>query len=310
MTRRADRPAPTLDRRRFLASMAAAGGMMAVACDGRAADDRGAVADPAPGTVGSSGARLDGWGVQLYTLRDRLADDLEGTLEAVAAIGYEEVELFQLHGLTPRAMRDRLDAVGLRAASNHYAIGSLRGDLDATLEGAVILGQALMVVPSIPSDERSADGLARIADDLSRAGERAREAGLRVGYHNHDWELRPMADGVRPIDLLLDRADPTLVDWQMDVFWTVHGGGDPLTMLRERSGRVTSIHVKDRAADGRMVDVGAGVVDFAAILADAESRGLMHAFVEHDRPDDSLGSVRASYRHLSALTTGQREERS
>lgn len=247
---------------------------------------------------------VDTWGVQLYTLRNALAEELDRTLAAVAGIGYGEVELFQLHGLTPRELRARLDAVGLRAASSHYGIDLLREDLDGTIDGALELGQSLMVVPSIPDGERSAEGLARVADDLNRVGERAREAGLRVGYHNHDWELVPLPDGTRPIDLLLDRTEPDLVDWQMDVFWTVHGGGDPVAMLEGRGGRVTSVHVKDRTADGRMVDVGDGVIDFATILPRAEAQGLMHAFVEHDRPGDPVQSVRRSYAHLTSLGAG------
>lgn len=248
-------------------------------------------------------AALDAWGVQLYTLREALADNLDGTLAAVAAIGYEEVELFQLHGLTPGEFRARLDAVGLRAVSSHHGIDTLRDDLARTIDGALDLGQSLMVVPSLPEDERSAEGLARVADDLSRAGAEARDAGVRVGYHNHDWELHHLPDGTLPIDVLLDRTDPELVDWQMDVFWTVHGGGDPLAMLDRRAGRVTSVHVKDRTESGGMVDVGAGVIDFATILHEAEDQGLMHAFVEHDRPGDPMASVRRSYEHLNGLRT-------
>jgi sugar phosphate isomerase/epimerase len=254
--------------------------------------------------IGPTAGTVDAWGVQLYTLREALADDLDGTLAAVARIGYEEVELFQLHGLSPRALRSRLDAVGLRAASSHYGVDALRADLERTVEGALKLGQSLMVLASIPGGERSAEGLARVADDLNRAGERAREAGLRVGYHNHDWELAPLPDGTLPLDLLLDRTDPDLVDWQMDIFWTVHGGADPDVMLARRSGRVTSVHVKDRTADGRMADVGDGVIDFQTILADAEAQGLMHAFVEHDRPDDPVKSIRRSFEHLSSLDVG------
>lgn len=307
-----------LDRRAFLGAMLAAGGTLAgcgpPGADAAGSDGPSASAAPGAGSgapssgaagTASGSAPLDAWGVQLYTLRDRLEEDLDGTLAAVAAIGYREVELFQLHGLTPAAMREKLDGVGLRATSSHYPIQAFRDSLDETVEGAVTLGHRLMVLPSIPGEERTPEGLARVADDLSRAGERAREAGILVGYHNHDWELRPMDDGALPIDILLDRADPGLVDWQMDIFWTVHGGGDPLAMLRERAGRVTSVHVKDRTSDGRMVDVGAGVIDFAAILREAQAQGLLHAFVEHDRPGDPVESVRRSYRHLTSLAPGQ-----
>lgn len=298
-----------IDRRSFLAALALAGGSVVTGCGTRDADgSEGAPAGGAERSTGSAptgpaagGTALDGWGVQLYTLRNRIEADLDGTLAAVAAIGYAEVELFQLHGLTPAAMRAKLDAAGLRAASSHYPIQAFRDGFDEALAGAGELGQALMVLPSIPSEERTPDGLARVADDLNRAGERARRAGLRVGYHNHDWELRPLADGRRPMDLLLDRADPELVDWQMDIFWTVHGGADPLAMLETYGHRVTSVHVKDRTADGRMVDVGDGVIDFAAVLSEAASRSLLHAFVEHDQPGDAVESVRRSYRHLTSL---------
>jgi sugar phosphate isomerase/epimerase len=159
-----------------------------------------------------------------------------------------------------------------------------------------------VVVPSVPAAERTPEGLRRLADDFDRAGEAARAAGLRFGYHNHDWEHRALADGTVPIDLLLERSDPAVVDWQMDIFWTVHGGADPERYLDETAGRVTSVHVKDRSPDGRMVDVGAGVIDFAALLPLAERHGLLHAFVEHDQPgDDPIASVRRSYEHLSAV---------
>lgn len=242
---------------------------------------------------------LERLGVQLYTLREEMAREPERTLEAVAEIGYEEVELAGLYGMSVREMREKLAAVGLHAASSHHGLDAVRGDWDETLRGALELGQSLVVVPSIPVAERSPEGLRRVADDFNRAGAAARAAGLRFGYHNHDWELRPLEDGTIPMRLLLERTDPAAVDWQMDVFWTVHGGGDVMAYLAETAGRVTSVHVKDRTASGEMVDVGAGAIPFDAILLEAERLGLRHAFVEHDRPTDALASVRRSYLHLT-----------
>jgi sugar phosphate isomerase/epimerase len=276
-----------IDRRSFLV---AAPGLTLLA-----ASERGGAQPPRP-------RALDALGVQLYTLRSPLADDLDGTLAAVARVGYREVELAGLYGLTPREMRARLEAVGLRATSSHQSVDDVRGDWARVLDGARELGQSLVVVPSVPAAERTPEGLRRLADDFDRAGEAARAAGLRFGYHNHDWEHRALADGTVPIDLLLERTEPAVVDWQMDIFWTVHGGADPGRYLDETAGRVTSVHVKDRSPDGRMVDVGAGVIDFAALLPLAERHGLLHAFVEHDQPgDDPIASVRRSYEHLSAV---------
>lgn len=276
-----------IDRRSFLG--VAPGLALLAACEqGRAAPSRSRA--------------LGALGVQLYTLRSVLADDLDGTLAAVGRVGYQEVELAGLYGLTPREMRAKLDTVGLRATSSHQSVDDVRGDWARVLDGARELGQRLVVVPSIPASERTPDGLRRLADDFNRAGDAARSAGLRLGYHNHDWEHRALPDGTLPIDLLLERTDPTVVDWQMDIFWTVHGGADPARYLNDAAGRVTSVHVKDRSPDGRMVDVGAGVIDFGDLLPLAERLGLLHAFVEHDQPgDDPVASVRRSYEHLSAV---------
>ena len=289
--------AGALDRRAFLRALPVAalgGSALAVPRAARAVSDR---RDP----WGDERPPLETIGVQLYTVRDRMSEDVEGTLGRVAAVGYREVEFAGLYGRAPSDVRATLDAHGLRGVSSHHSLAEVRGAWERTIEAAVTLGQELIVVPSIPQPERTAEGLRRIADDFDRAAATARSAGLRFGYHNHAWELEPLPDGVRPMDLLLERTDPSLVDWQMDIFWTVHGGADPARYLREHAGRVTSVHVKDRSRDGRMVDVGAGVIDFATLLPLAERLGLRHVFVEHDSPDDSLASIRRSYEHLSAL---------
>jgi sugar phosphate isomerase/epimerase len=251
-----------------------------------------------------SRARRDvaGWGIQLYTLRSVMARDADRTLAAIAGIGYREVELAGLYGLTAREMKAKLDGVGLAATSSHQSVADVRGDWSRVLDGARELGQRLVVVPSISPEERTPEGLRRLAEDFNRAGETARAAGLRFGYHNHDWEHRALADGTVPIDLLLERTDPAVVDWQMDIFWTVQGGADPERYLREPTGRITSVHVKDRTRDGRMADVGAGVIDFARLIPLAEELGLRHAFVEHDQPgDDPVASARRSFDHLRRI---------
>lgn len=249
-------------------------------------------------------------GVQLYTVRSVMTGDPDGTLAAIAEIGYEEVELAGLYGMSAREMKARLDAVGLAATSSHHSVEEVRDSWEATLEAAVALGQSLVVVPALPVAERDGEALRRVADDFNRAGEAARAAGLRFGYHNHDWEMHPDADGVRPIDLLLDRTDPELVDWQMDIFWVVHAGADPMAELDARAGRVTSFHVKDRTAAGEMADVGAGVIDFRPVLARAGELGLLHQYVEHDQPGDPIESVRASYRALRDIVPSGAEDQS
>jgi sugar phosphate isomerase/epimerase len=277
-----------MDRRTFLGALPAAA--LVAGCG-----------SPEPSVASAAASRAGG--LQLYTLRAVIADNVDRTLAAVAAIGYQEVEFAGLYGLTPREMRAKLDAIGLRATSSHQQLAEVRRDWASVLDGARELGQSQVIVPSIPTDLQTPDGLREVADDFNRAAEAARAAGLRFGYHNHDWEHRAFPDGSFPIDLLLARTDPELVDWQMDVFWTVHGGADPMRYLNEVGGRIKSIHVKDRTADGTMVAVGDGVIDFASLVPFAEGLGLEHAFVENDRPgDDPMGNVRRSFEHLSALS--------
>ena len=295
----------TLDRRSFLGALPGAV-VMAGGLRGLGRAWPGAEGWPIgnAGHPGSDGGRAQvpsAIGVQLYTVRAVMATDPEGTLATIADIGYEEVELAGLYGMSAREMKAWLDAVGLAATSSHHSLEEVRGSWEATLEAAVALGQRLVVVPALPVAERDGEALRRVADDFNRAGEAARAAGLRFGYHNHDWEMRPGPDGARPIDLLLDRTDPELVDWQMDVFWVVHAGVDPMAELDARAGRVTSLHVKDRTAAGEMADVGAGVIDFRPVLARASELGLLHQYVEHDEPGDPIASVRASYRALAAV---------
>ena len=240
-------------------------------------------------------------GIQLYTLRAPLSEDVAGTLAQVAEIGYQTVEFAGLYGLTPGEMRTTMDAVGLRAVSSHAGVSDIRGDWASFLEGAQQLGQDFIFVPSIPESERTPEGLRKLAEDFNQAGEIAGSGGLHFGYHNHAWEFAALPDGTVPMDLLLERTEPRLVDWQMDIFWVVDGGGDPMAYLESQAGRVTSVHVKDRTPDGRMVDVGKGVIDFATILPRAEELGMLHAFVEHDTPDAPIESVRYSFNALSAL---------
>lgn len=289
----------TIDRRSFLAALPLSG--LALSAGAGSKTGLWAAARPRGIEAGRFGPALRGVGVQLYTLRTLMGDGPDAVLARLAEIGYTEVELAGTYGLSPRELRRRLDAEGLTAVSSHLGIDAVRERWSETLEGAQELGQSLIVVPSIPSSEQSPDGLRRVAEDFNRAGEAARAAGIRFGYHNHAWEVEAMADGRRRMDLLLEWCEPDLVDWQMDVFWTVHGGADPMAYLRDHGQRITSVHIKDRTPDGTMVAAGDGAIDFASILERASGLGLRHGFVEHDNPDDPLESVARSYRAVIGM---------
>ncbi len=241
-------------------------------------------------------------GVQLHTVRHVLAADVAGTLGALRRMGYDEVEFAGLPGADPHEVRAILDDVGLTAPAAHVGLDALQSDLGAHLEVADLLGHRFLVVPGLPEALRaSLDGYCRTAEALNALGERTRAAGVRLAYHNHSDEFEPFEAGRSGYDVLLDETDPTLVSMELDVFWAVHAGHDPVDWLSRFPGRFPLLHVKDRTAAGEMTDVGAGEIDFARILACAAQAGLEHVVVEHDEPADALASVCDSYAALVRL---------
>ncbi len=147
---------------------------------------------------------------------------------------------------------------------------------------------------------RTLDDYRRVAEALNRAGELARAQGLRVGYHDHDFELAPI-DGVFPHDVLLSETDPALVSFEMDLYWMTRAGADPMAYFGRHPGRFHLCHMKGMDRRGEMTEVGAGGIDFCKILRDRAEAGLRHFYVEHDHPTDPLASIRASYRFLHSL---------
>lgn len=280
----------TLDRRSFLGRAAALLGVSAWV--------------PGGGGAWAAAPRLSlaAVGVQLYTLRSLLAESVADALDVVAGIGYGEVELAGLHGLAPADFRSLLDARGLAAPSTHVGLDALAPDrLTRTLDTAEILGHRWVIVPSLTREQLAPEGLGGVIETLERAGTEAGRRGIGVGFHNHAAEFTPGPDGRRPLHRMIAETDPALVSFQLDVYWAVEAGHDPLALLRAHPGRFISLHLKDRTPAGEMVAVGDGAIDFAALLVEAGRQGVRHAFVEHDRPDDPARSVARSYRHLRTI---------
>ena len=125
---------------------------------------------------------------------------------------------------------------------------------------------------------------------------------MRLAYHNHDFEIRPV-NGTRPLDTLLSGTDPSLVDFEMDLYWVVFGGGQPLDFFNRYPGRFKMVHVKDSAGppDNKMVDVGKGTINFPAIFAESAKAGIQHYFVEHDQPADAIATITNSASYLKQV---------
>lgn len=289
-----------LNRREFLA---AAGALAAgTVCRAPSAETQSVAG-------GSSAARrserLERIGIQLYAVRREMQRDDDGTLRRLSEIGYREVEFAGYNGRTPQQTRAMLERHRLTAPSTHIAYDAITTGWDRALDDALARGHRIVTIPWLPADARkSAATWREVAARFNRAGEAARARGLGFAYHNHDFELTRV-EGIVPFDLLLAETDPALVSFQMDVFWLVKGGGDPLAYLRAHPARFSMLHIKDSSGppDHRQVDVGAGTIDFAAILRlDAsQRRAIRHVFVEHDQPADAMAFAKTSFDHLSAM---------
>ncbi len=245
-------------------------------------------------------------GIQLYTVRRLMTSDAPGTLAALAQIGYQEVELAGLYGRTARDFRKLLDDNGLRAPATHIGSALLRSNRSKVFEDAITLGHHWVIVPWVDAAQRTPDGIRQLADLLNEAGAAAKPAGLRIGYHNHEFEFKPLggsggSESTAAFDILLTRTDPSLVDFELDLFWIKRGGGDALSYFNRYPGRFAALHVKDMTADGKMVNVGEGVMDFAGLFAHADHAGVKHYFVEHDEPTSPISDARVSFAAVQKL---------
>jgi sugar phosphate isomerase/epimerase len=265
-------------------------------------------------------------GVQLYTVRDAMQQDMDGTLAKVAAIGYKEVELagfsidqgnVMYFGHTPQDLKAALDRHGLPAISTHVNYKSLSPEnFDKVLDASKVLGHEYIVNPWIDEDVRKQpDGWKQAAATFNRAGEASKKAGMQFAYHNHWFEYFPV-DGKLPYDILLQETDSNSVKMEMDLCWTVIGGADPVTYFEKYPGRFPLVHVKDMKKLPKvdtsgaqnfgdslddMTEVGSGVIDWKRIFAHADKAGLKHYIVEHDKPKDGFDSIKISYQYLKGL---------
>jgi sugar phosphate isomerase/epimerase len=284
------RTVTTHTRRSFLATLGAAA-LGAAATDAEAATN-----------ILLQRRRLEHIGLQLYSVRDLMKADMPGTLARVAAVGYKEVEFAGYFDRTPAQVRQLLRKNGLTSPSSHLPWEAFQNP-QKTFADAKVIGNHWVTLPWIPEEKRkTVDDWKGIAAQFNRYGAQAKSAGLRFAYHNHNFELASIG-GTRPLDILLSQTDPALVDFEMDIYWVVFGGGDPLDYINRYPHRFPLVHVKDSAGppDRKMVDVGSGTIDFASIFRQSSKGGIKHYIVEHDEPADPIATIRNSYNYLHAL---------
>jgi sugar phosphate isomerase/epimerase len=286
-------------RRTFLIQLAAVGasGSLLASC---------ARAVAGAGAAGGAASR-DLIGLQMYTVRDLLAKDFEGTVEQVARIGYKNLEFAGYYNRTPETVRALLDKFQLVSTSSHIGGQLMQQDAAAQIRAAKTIGQQYITLPSYNFTRGSLESWKSAAKQFNTWGAMCRDAGLRLAYHNHNFEFAPL-EGTTGFDVLAGETDPALVDFELDLYWATFAGQDPLALFAKYPGRFAMWHVKDMSVTGTtkgMTPVGQGTIDFKTIFAHAEQSGLRHFFVEHDSaaqyPGGSLASITASIDYLRRL---------
>ncbi len=244
-------------------------------------------------------------GLQLYSVRELLGKDYEGTLKQVASLGYQEVEAAGFYGRSPAQVKAALTAAGLRMPSSHNSANDLLKNFDATLAFGQALGLQYIICsfPAIKDPSRLRDpsfrGMVEAftlddfrwnAEQFNEWGRKVKAAGMQFGYHNHTMEFRPI-EGVVPFDEMMRLTDPALVTFEMDCGWVTVGGGDPVALLRKYPTRISMLHIKDFKATAQpatvldpppAAELGQGTVKFGPIFEAARHASIKHMFVEQE----------------------------
>jgi len=252
-------------------------------------------------------------GLQLYSLREELPKDVRGTIAKVAKAGFKEVETYgfsikdQFWGLTPAEFKKLLDDNGLKSPSGHFSLGSYLTDgntdeLKAAIAAAKVLGSEYVTIPWLDeSIRKNADDYKKLAVKINEAGKLAKDAGIRLAYHNHNFEFEKQGD-TTGYQILLKGTDKNLVDFELDLYWVIRSGNDPIKLFKENPGRFTMWHVKDmdKTDPALNAEVGTGSINFKPIFAEAKLSGMKHFFVEHETnyKPNPMESVAASCAYI------------
>jgi len=263
-----------------------------------------------PSFMAAGKAKKKALGLQLYTLRDTIGQDPKGVLEKVASFGYKRLETYgyndgKIFGLEFQEFGKFVKGLDMSVTSGHYGLGMIKGDTwQKAIDDANKVGQEYMVVPYINEPERkSIDDYKRICADLNKAGEVCNKNGIRFGYHNHAFEFEQL-DGQIPFDLMLKELDHKNVGLEMDIFWVVNAGQDPLKYFAAYPGRFEQWHVKDmdKADRNRNADVGTGVIDYKPIFAKAKLSGMKRWYVEQESyPGEPIKSAEACAKYMKTM---------
>jgi sugar phosphate isomerase/epimerase len=279
------------------------------------------------GALAASAALLPAWsqaapaqpaGLQLYTVRDLLEKDLQGTLKKIAAIGYKNLESAasskgHYYGLKPKEFTSLLADLGMKLRSSHVLVGAndnkmpfetLTSNLPKLVDMAAETGQEYLTCAFLfPNERRSLEDYKKHIELFNKTGEACQKAGVQFAYHNHDFEFETLSGQV-PYELLLSQVSADKMKMELDLYWVSKVGKDPVALFKKHPGRYVMWHVKDmdKTEKKHFTEVGNGTIDFKRIFANAKTAGLKYYFVEQDQtPGNPLDSITTSYKNLKKI---------
>jgi sugar phosphate isomerase/epimerase len=246
-------------------------------------------------------------GLQLYSLRNEVGENLEESLKKISEIGYTNLEAAgyrdgKFYGMAPADFKALVENYGMKLTSSHLTFNN--NEVATVLEAHREAGVKYLVWPWLNGEQRkSADSYKQMAEMFNTVGEICKDNGMKFGYHNHDFEFAPI-DGIIPYELLLESTDPKLVFMEIDLYWIVYAGQDPIKYFEKYPGRFELWHVKDMASGDamEMIEVGDGIIDYPALFENAAKSGMKEFFVEQDViKGDGFESVKKSFDYLNAM---------
>lgn len=258
-------------------------------------------------------------GIQLYTLRNQIKEDVAGTLKAVAKAGYKQVEAYGFDGKESPMMKEA-KANGLAVNSSHFAWECVTSpekskgpSFEKILEGAKKVGLTHLVIPYLHGHERNGlEGYKKIADNCNKAADKANAAGIQLAYHNHAFEFKPEGKSSKSgFDVLIENFSCNML-FEVDVFWVKVGGVEPVKLIEQLSGRVSQLHLKDLKKGMALPnfgglpkdafkELGNGQIDMEPIIEAASKANVAHCHVEQDQSPDPIASVQQSMKYLKGL---------
>lgn len=247
-------------------------------------------------------------GIQLYTLKDVIQQDPKGVMTKLAEFGYKEIETYghkegKIFGMPFTDFTKLCGDLDLNIVSGHYGMDIVRNDWERSVAEAKAAGQKYMVVPWLGETDRSLEAIKGVCQEMNKAGEVCNKYGIRMGYHNHDFEFKE-TDGKILYDVMLAELDPKLVGQEMDLYWVIYAGYDPIKYFEKYPGRFEQWHVKDMDKEDRKhnTDVGTGSIDFKAIFAKAKLSGMKHFYLEQEYFKGApIDSVKAGIENLKKI---------